>query len=399
MSSSASLMFVENKLIIANSIIEKKFSLKTMTSIPDKYIFFLIKAILLLIILPGCREIYEPETQTRDRLLVIEGLITDQPGPHLVKLSYSSDFGESFRRETIGGATVTIQSEDGEIIQLQEDQKGYYYTPETFTAESNKTYKLNIITAEGKEYESRDQILTPSINPVEYTISADTRIFFERSNVSNTITQVDVEGFNLLANINHPDFNPLIRVHSVMLADYIVITGLTSYDHCWIIKSLRDYLEQNIFENAAPNIAQNRPVAFIPSFANDMKYIGFPNYNGSGGTSYGGKRIVFNYIYSINNETYDYYDQINTQLSDEGRFFDPVEAQLPGNIRNVNEPEEPVLGFFEVSSVRYNCISINVGLETAQIVNLSDTLAWSGCVTNTTPDFLQNLNKSNYKPR
>ncbi len=59
----------------------------------------IIKLILLMITVGlltfACVEAYWPDLGTKyDRALVVDGLVTDRPGPYTVKLSYSSTVGK-----------------------------------------------------------------------------------------------------------------------------------------------------------------------------------------------------------------------------------------------------------------------------------------------------------------
>ncbi|MCE7992175.1 MAG: DUF4249 domain-containing protein [Roseivirga sp.] len=64
-----------------------------------------------------------------------------------------------------------------------------------------------------------------------------------------------------------------------------------------------------------------------------------------------GVKHYFNLIHSaINKETYDYWSKINDLTTRVGSIFDTPPAPVPGNIKS-NDPEEEVLGFFEVVSI------------------------------------------------
>jgi hypothetical protein len=53
----------------------------------------------------------------------------------------------------------------------------------------------------------------------------------------------------------------------------------------------------------------------------------------------------------MNNDSYLFYKGANDQLAATGKLFDPVTAQLYGNMKCTNNPSKVVLGLFEVSSV------------------------------------------------
>jgi hypothetical protein len=65
-------------------------------------------------------------------------------------------------------------------------------------------------------------------------------------------------------------------------------------------------------------------------------------------------RILYLNQYTLNNETYLYYKSLYGQIQSEGKIFDPVAAQLNGNIKCITDPEKKAIGFFEASSVSYS---------------------------------------------
>lgn len=53
---------------------------------------------------------------------------------------------------------------------------------------------------------------------------------------------------------------------------------------------------------------------------------------------------------SMNQEAFEYWEKADNLLSSVGNIFDIPPAPLPGNLYNVNDPDEEVLGYFDVSS-------------------------------------------------
>jgi hypothetical protein len=62
-------------------------------------------------------------------------------------------------------------------------------------------------------------------------------------------------------------------------------------------------------------------------------------------------RILYLNQYTLNNETYLYYKSLNEQMQSEGKLFDPIAAQLTGNIKCISDPRIKAIGFFEASAV------------------------------------------------
>jgi len=62
--------------------------------------------------------------------------------------------------------------------------------------------------------------------------------------------------------------------------------------------------------------------------------------------------------YTMNSDSYRFYKDANTQLSASGKIFDPIAAQLYGNMKCINNSSKVVLGLFEVSSVKQHAFIV-----------------------------------------
>lgn len=93
--------------------------------------------------------------------LVVEGMITDQPGPYEVKISKTISVQSQLGAPTgVSGATVVIKDDQGNSETLDEKSSGSYYT-NTFEGEVGKTYSISITTREGNTYESIPEKMLP----------------------------------------------------------------------------------------------------------------------------------------------------------------------------------------------------------------------------------------------
>ena len=96
--------------------------------------------------------------------LVVDGVITDEPGPYTVRLTSSTKV-ESFllfHRDFTTGATVTIYDNGGNSELLTEISPGVYQTKENgIRGVIGREYYLRIITSNGKVYESIPDLLSP----------------------------------------------------------------------------------------------------------------------------------------------------------------------------------------------------------------------------------------------
>ena len=75
-----------------------------------------------LFLLLACEEPISLTIKKETDLLVINGLITDQPGPYIITITKNAKFGTQDKSANEEGATVTIHSNIGEVDSLKENR-------------------------------------------------------------------------------------------------------------------------------------------------------------------------------------------------------------------------------------------------------------------------------------
>lgn len=130
-------------------------------------------------------------------LFVVDGMISDQPGPYTVKLFRSRDVDEDLRfSEPLLAKEVIIASEDGEAESLKEVGVGEYQTdPNGIRGQVGKDYHVRIELYDGSVYESKPEKLKAggtldslyyefeSYEPLEGPTQYGFRIFIDAHNV------------------------------------------------------------------------------------------------------------------------------------------------------------------------------------------------------------------------
>ncbi|MGD9329579.1 MAG: DUF4249 domain-containing protein, partial [Cyclobacteriaceae bacterium] len=138
----------------------------------------LILLVLGIMLFPSCEVPISVEYKVIEPQIVVDGLITNEPGPYEVKLSYSSAYssGTDGNNPPVSGALVVIRDDTGREEVLYEGRPGIYQTNPGFTGEIGRVYTLSINTAEGKTIESQPEEMLPvpevdSIYYIFYPIS------------------------------------------------------------------------------------------------------------------------------------------------------------------------------------------------------------------------------------
>ncbi|MFN8287282.1 MAG: DUF4249 domain-containing protein [Chitinophagales bacterium] len=136
----------------------------------------LIKLILLVCVAAGintaCTEKIDLSLESAVPQLVIEGNISDQPGPYYVILSMSKVYNDTSQLEGLSGATVIVNDDAGNIDTLGELYPGLYAT-NTIQGTVGRTYHLQV-TANGKTYDT--------YCPMHVPVPIDTILITEETN-------------------------------------------------------------------------------------------------------------------------------------------------------------------------------------------------------------------------
>lgn len=117
------------------------------------------RAILLLLLFTGlfsCVEPYNPETIGYDNMLIIEGIIFDDPAM-MPKVTISRSIPLSREGGYISetGAEVSVECDDGTSFSFFEINPGVYRTPGVpVIPEQGKSYRLRVVTSDQKVYVS-----------------------------------------------------------------------------------------------------------------------------------------------------------------------------------------------------------------------------------------------------
>ena len=114
-----------------------------------------LKPILLILLFAGCEEYFVPNIDSVRPVYAFDGYVTNLPGPYCVKVMKSKGYNAEQPIEYITDASVTIECDDGQIYPLTHKAYGNYYTDSaSFLGVINKSYRLKVVTADGKEFES-----------------------------------------------------------------------------------------------------------------------------------------------------------------------------------------------------------------------------------------------------
>lgn len=295
----------------------------------------------------SCVDYYDAETEFMEPLLVVEGLITTEFKHHEVKLSLTTPYANAYSFVAVSNARIYVKDNLHNLYHYSESEPGHYYSNEPFEGVTGNTYSLHIETAQGEKYQSGLQTIKPSISIDTLYGQMVTRQRYLPDN-SGELILTEIEGVEVFADVkNYNHKPPKFRFDPTVLVQYIVVLEPENpdspLDFCRLKVGIEDLINLTVpeMESATGNTLRHE-MAFIPA---SRKY-------------YPGLYILHTRIdrralivrqYSLNDEAFEYYRQLQDQLLSDGNLFDPIAVQLYGNIYSLSDPEEVVLGFFEAS--------------------------------------------------
>lgn len=119
-----------------------------------------------LLSLTSCEEVIDYDLKTADEKFVIEGLVTDQPGPYTVRLTTTKGYLNQGHVPTADAELVTITDVESNVVDtLRRTAPGVYQTtPKLGTGQINHHYRL-LVRRDGRE-QTAESLLT-SCSPID----------------------------------------------------------------------------------------------------------------------------------------------------------------------------------------------------------------------------------------
>jgi hypothetical protein len=334
------------------------------------YCFFLA-----FLILDACIEPFDINIGVARETIVVDGLLTDQPGPHTVQIFKSSDLNDQLNSVyTVNGATVVLKDDQGVSQVLRETSPGKYQTLLGFQPIMGRSYHIEFTLSENEHFESTPEMLTPvgDIQNLYYE--------FEQKQDPSLEDQLNPRnGFNVYIDAAlDPVQSNLVRwrttgtfqIHTfpeskmeaqsgakgaiVMVPapppcsgwSYKPTTGLRYVKECtccdcWVsqydqIPQLAD--EQLISENEV----KRHQVLFVPA----------------------GRRFFHKKYYveveqmSVSQTAFDFWESVKKQKETSSDLFQTPSGKTAGNIKSTGTTKTPVVGLFEVSAVKRKSLFI-----------------------------------------
>lgn len=304
-------------------------------------------SVLIIFSFSACIDELNIETTEAQRLLVVEGFIDTEFGPHRIKLSRSAKYGSILddQIQKVTNATVWVRDEEGDQVFLSEFSPGLYFTPSDFRAQVGKKYTLNITLSSGERYISTTEEV-PEVPKIDEAVV-----------VTDSPFKPGAEAF---ARWQDP----------ADIANFYLLEA----DGIYVLNSRPElYVGRGPFGNPVPMPKDCCERCYVSEFGIDPEIYLFKDNNSDGDIQTklagyipdNGRRFMERYMIaiklsSLTKEAFQFLELVKEQLSISGDIFDPPPATIRGNMINLNNPDEDVIGYFRASDVATDTIYVTM---------------------------------------
>ncbi|MDR3141005.1 MAG: DUF4249 domain-containing protein [Tannerellaceae bacterium] len=291
------------------------------------------KNVLYLFVALSCLDTFEPEgLQTMEGLLVVDGAITS--GVTTIELSRTIQMEtEWYNSPVISEADLYVECSDGSRFTRTTYSGDGIYEIETGELQPDKQYRLHI-SLDGEAYESEylSPLLTPEIDsvswqkrepgaPVYITVSTH-----DEAGQSSYYRWTYRENWEFKSEL-FAEYGELNQIEMY----FDLLTPNNTY-YCWgsnhsrsFVLATSDKLSENI-------ISHKRLVAIPPGDEkiSELYHIAVSQYQ-------------------IRKAAYDYFLNLQKNISQTGSIFSPIPSEIRGNVHSLTSPGAWVIGYVEVS--------------------------------------------------
>ena len=338
-----------------------------------------------LLLFHSCVEPFQLEIPANDtKILVVEGHITDETGPFMVKLSASLKVNSlQLYGEPVSGADVHITDNEGNLFQLEDTGNGLYMNDDiNLKGKVGNTYMLTIATADGEMYESTPVLMesAPKIDSFYYE-EGQVNFIENQSDVTEDRLNIFVDGTDTSGETKYWKWDFIETWEVILPVDSALVfyggneqfqvprtyeqveTGPVQKDTCWLTVPSTHILIASTQEDISDHIYKFQLQSILPE--NDRLHV---------------KYSIQVKQYALDRDMYNFWKDLKNANEDPGSIYERIPSQIFGNIKCCDGTVN-ALGYFYASAVSTKRIFINPG-----DVKIKTRSAYKGCTYVTDPN-------------
>jgi len=292
------------------------------------------------IIIYGCTKPFNPPgVATNANILVVEGLINTGADSTIINLSRTVIVANKTTANPETKAIITVENAQGTVGTLTETVKGTYVTP-PLKLDNTKQYRLRIKTSNGKIYLSDlvDAKVSQPIDSIGYNItSAGLQLYTNTHDPNNNTRYYKY------------DFQETWQFHAKYASDYITNgTAIVS----------RTPAQQNYYcfgNDNSTNILINSTAALSQDVVYQFPITSIPSSSEKIETKYS----ILLKQQALTSDAYAFWQNLKKNTEQLGSIFDAQPSTLTGNIHNIANASEPVIGYISAGTIQQKRIFID----------------------------------------
>jgi Domain of unknown function (DUF4249) len=334
-----------------------------------------IKWPVLFLLLISCIDRIDFDSPSATLLTIVEGSISDNPGPYTVKLSKGLTLNESSTSVIpIKKAKLKLYDDSGGVEDFKETSPGTYQTSGKIKGEVNHSYHISIETEEGKMLESEAEKINPvgDIENIRYEFESKTSVK-KFGEVNSDVFNIYVDGKGIEGNDSYLRWRStetykvvtFPELHETFIQGYIpfkdpwpcsgyqVIPGplysgglLEKIAECTCCTCWADIYE------VLPQVSE---IKFIKNNQFSNIKVGEVAINN---IKFSDKVLIVVEQMSLSKKGYDFFKLIKSQKEGASSIFQSPAAEIQGNIKSINGTDQ-IVGLFWATSIKKKAIFIN----------------------------------------
>ncbi len=308
-----------------------------------------ITLVCLVVIFTSCVDEFWPNVDKYERLLVVDGLLTNGDDPVKVSLSLTSSINDIEFIPLVGAEVYITDENQGETSLTETESGTYLVLDSSFSGHIGNSYQLHVVLPDGRNYISDTcRLLPPSPIDSVYGLPES----FNIENVNN-----DLHGVQFYVDF-HNDL-PEKYFHLWKLTQTYKYKSSFNIDFLWIGEII-PYPNPDSLRSCWRTSQVNDIFIFSSKYLDGNDITRFPLVYTSTKT----KKLSIRYSLhvdqlSISENAFDFWNALKEQNLDQGNLYSHQPIQIRGNMHNVQDPNESVLGYFTVAGITKKRIYVN----------------------------------------
>jgi Domain of unknown function (DUF4249) len=313
-----------------------------------KLLYFLL-LINLSVVVNSCVDSVPFLTKSEEGFLSIQGTFHNLSDTQFIRLFRSQ--GYTARPDIVRDAKITVFGSDNKNGTYEEIRPGVYaLLPNILRGVVGTSYYVEIRTKDGKIYRSEPEVMPAPVKPDSISFSAYDKEELTDANLKTTNRTLRIQ-INTPLKIGSSD--AFLRWNIEDSFEFSTVPD------CNVFKRTTDcFYSRKALPASRIALASSKDLLISRADAFTINETSLENFNLQF------KKIHYWQVYqnSITEKAYNYWKNIDKVSNQVGSLFDFSPAYVKGNVYNVNDPDEKVLGYFEVAGVEKLVNSLTIGV-------------------------------------